>query len=54
MYRNKSIPLSLLMPMFERLMDMDLLELHSLQFGEDADQFSSWRSRSDTRVECEA
>ena len=48
MYRNKSIPLSLLMPMFERLMDMDLLELHSLQFGEDADQFSSWRSRSDT------
>ena len=47
MYRNKSIPLSLLMPLFERIMNLDLIELHSLQFGEDADQISPWRDRID-------
>ena len=47
MYRNKSMPLSLLMPLFERIMDMDLMELHSLQFGDDAEQLAEWRSRSD-------
>ena len=38
MYRNKSLPLALLMPLFERLIDLDLIELHSLQFGTDAEQ----------------
>jgi tetratricopeptide (TPR) repeat protein len=43
MYRNKSLPLALLMPLFERLIDLDLIELHSLQFGDDADQLAPWR-----------
>ena len=38
MYRNKSIPLELLMPLFERIMDLDLIEIHSLQFGADAER----------------
>ena len=29
MYRHKSLPLVLLMPLFERLIDLDLMELHS-------------------------
>ena len=45
MYRNKSLPLSQLMPLFERLIDLDLIELHSLQFGTDAEQLSPWRHR---------
>ena len=31
MYRNKSLPLALLMPLFERLIDLDLIELHCLR-----------------------
>jgi len=45
MYRNKSLPLKLLMPLFERLIDLDLIELHSLQFGADAEQIAPWRDR---------
>ena len=45
MYRNKSLPLKLLMPLFERLIDLDLIELHSIQFGADAEQMASWRHR---------
>jgi len=45
MYRNKSLPLALLMPLFERLIDLDLIELHSLQFGDDAEQLAPWRHR---------
>ena len=47
MYRHKSLPLSLLMPLFERLIDLDLIELHSLQFGADAEQISPWRGRQE-------
>ena len=47
MYRNKSLPLALLMPLFERLIDLDLLELHSLQFGADAEQLAPWRHRQE-------
>jgi len=47
MYRHKSLPLTLLMPLFERLIDLDLLELHSLQFGEDAEQIAPWRHRQE-------
>jgi hypothetical protein len=44
MYRNKSLPLSLLMPRLENLLTLDLIDLHSLQFGEDAEQLAPWRS----------
>ena len=47
MYRNKSIPLDLLMPTFERLIDLDLIELHSLQFGPDSEQLAPWRNRKE-------
>ena len=47
MYRNKSFPLELVMPMFERLIDLDLIELHSLQFGSDAEQLAPWRQRQE-------
>ena len=47
MYRHKSLPLSLLMPVFERLLNLDLIELHSLQFGDDAEQIVPWLERSD-------
>ena len=47
MYRNKSFPLALLMPTFERLIDLDLIELHSLQFGPDAEQLAPWRKRQE-------
>ena len=33
------------MPLFERLIDLDLIELHSIQFGADAEQMASWRHR---------
>ena len=47
MYRHKSLPLALLMPLFERLIDLDLIELHSLQFGPDSDQLAPWRHREE-------
>ena len=47
MYRNKSFPLALLMPTFERLIDLDLIELHSVQFGVDAEQIAPWRNRQE-------
>ena len=47
MYRHKSLPLDLLMPLFERLIDLDLIELHSLQFGSDAEQLAPWRHRQE-------
>ena len=46
MYRNKSFPLALLMPTFERLIDLDLIELHSIQFGVD-EQIAPWRNRQE-------
>ena len=47
MYRHKSLPLKFLMPLFERLIDLDLIELHSLQFGADAEQLAPWRHRGE-------
>ena len=47
MYRHKSCRLALLMPLFLRLMDLNLIELHSLQFGDDVEQMAPWRNRSD-------
>jgi len=43
MYKNKSMPLVLLMPRLIELAELDLIELHSLQFGEDAEQLAPWR-----------
>ncbi len=43
MYKNKSIPLELLMPRFLDLLDLDLIDLHSLQVGDDAAQLDPWR-----------
>ena len=42
MYRNKSIPLAALMPLFTDLLDLGLIKLHSLQFGLDAKQLKPW------------
>jgi len=44
MYRNKSFPLSLLMPRLLDLLSLDLIDLHSLQFGADAEQLAPWRN----------
>ena len=38
MYRHKSLPLRLLMPRLIDLLEMDLIDLHSLQFGDDRAQ----------------
>ena len=47
MYRNKSLPLALFMPLFERLIDLDLIEVHSLQVGPDEEQLAPWRHRQE-------
>ena len=44
MYRNKSCPLELLIPRFLQLIDLDLIDLHCLQFGDDARQLDPWRN----------
>ena len=36
LYKHKSIPLKLLFPRLLELVDLDLLDLHSLQVGEDS------------------
>lgn len=43
MYKNKSLPLALLMPRLIDLVELDLIDLHSLQFGDDAEQLDPWR-----------
>ena len=42
MYRNKSIPLKLIMPRLLDLIDLDLVHVHTLQFGDDSEQLSPW------------
>ena len=42
MYRNKSASLKVLMPLFLDLMQLDLIDLHSLQVGKDAEQIKQW------------
>ncbi|MCP9775647.1 tetratricopeptide repeat protein [Cyanobium sp. WAJ14-Wanaka] len=42
MYKNKSLPADLLLPRLLELADLDLIDLHSLQFGIDAEQLSPW------------
>jgi hypothetical protein len=44
MYRHKRIPLELLMPRLMDLVELDLIDLHGLQFGADAAQLDPWRS----------
>ena len=43
MYRNKSIPLDLIMPSLIPALKLRLIDLHCLQFGADSDQLDSWR-----------
>ncbi|MBM5828586.1 MAG: tetratricopeptide repeat protein, partial [Cyanobacteria bacterium M_surface_7_m2_040] len=43
MYSHKSIPLQLLMPRLVDLLELDLIDLHSLQFGDDRAQLDPWR-----------
>ena len=50
MYKNKSFPLSVLMPCLLQLIDLDLIHLHSLQFGDDADQLDPWSSHEGITV----
>ena len=42
MYRNKSMPASLLIPPLINLLKLDLIEIHSLQVGEDSCQLNPW------------
>lgn len=42
MYKNKCLPLDLLMPRLLDLVDLNLIELHSLQVGKDAEQLTPW------------
>ena len=42
LYRNKSMPLASLMPLLTELLQLGLIELHSLQFGDDAEQMKPW------------
>ena len=42
MYRQKTCPLELLMPSLIDLIDLDLIELHSLQVGADASELDPW------------
>ena len=43
MYRHKSIPLSAVIPRLLDLVDLDLIDLHCLQVGDDAAQLDPWR-----------
>lgn len=43
MYRHKSLPLRLLMPRLHDLLELDLIDLHSLQFGTDQSQLDPWQ-----------
>ena len=43
MYRHKSLPLRLLMPRLLDLLEMDLVDLHTLQFGDDRAQLDPFR-----------
>ena len=43
MYRHKSLPLSCLIQPLIDLVDLDLIELHSLQVGSDVEQLDPWR-----------
>jgi tetratricopeptide (TPR) repeat protein len=45
MYRNKSMPLAALMPRLIDLINLDLIELHSLQVGADTEQLDPWRDQ---------
>ena len=43
MYRHKSLPLPCLIQPLIDLVDLDLIELHSLQVGSDVEQLDPWR-----------
>ena len=43
MYKNKTIPLEILMKPLLKLMDLDLIDLHSIQIGSDASHLEPWK-----------
>lgn len=45
MYRNKSMPANLLLPPLVDLINLDLIEVHSLQVGDDAAQLAPWQGQ---------
>lgn len=45
MYRNKSIPLKMLMPCLIPSLQLNLIHVHSLQFGPDNEQLNPWRQK---------
>ena len=49
MYRNKSMPLDLIMPLFSDLLKLDLMNLHSLQVGQDSEELKPWLSLDGVR-----
>jgi hypothetical protein len=42
MYRHKSFPIALLLPKLISLLEIDLVEIHSLQVGSEASQLNPW------------
>ena len=46
MYRHKSLPLELLLPRLLPALQNNLIELHSLQVGADAEQLTPWAQQS--------
>jgi len=42
MYRHKSFPIALLLPKLISLLEIDLVEIHSLQVGSEANQLNPW------------
>lgn len=50
MYRNKSIPLKMLMTVIAPLVSLDLIQLHSLQYGDDSDQMNPWISSLNVKM----
>ena len=50
MYKSKSMPVSVLMPTLLSLLNLDLVHLHSLQFGDDASQLEPWLSHDSITV----
>ena len=44
MYKHKSLPLDLLMPRLSELVQLDLVDIHSLQVGLDARELLPWSS----------
>ncbi len=45
MYRHKTMPPNFLLPHFIKLVDLDLINLHSLQIGEDSEEIEKYNNK---------